>query len=190
MKFYSGSKYFRSSLQSVNSGNDLLRANQEDENSNNIQKYYSNANEFGDNGDDSNESQNFVVKKSTGNNNNNKNLLEKALNFPNGLATSISIKENDELIVNCTVNSSKPAANISIWIMPNHRTAGDDETRKLDIYDFHTFKNRDLTLKSTAVAKFTVSRLDNLKSVTCIAENTALDEKWESKRVINVLCTL
>lgn len=186
MKFYSASKYFRSALQSV--GNDLLmrqQQQQQEEETNSVYKYL---NEFDGGGDDV--PQSFLVKKKVTAAIGKKNLLEKALNFPNGLATSISIKENDELIVNCTVNSSKPAANISIWIMPNHRTVGDDETRKLDIYDFHTFRNKDLTLKSTAVAKFTVSRLDNLKSVTCIAENTALDEKWESKRVINVLCKI
>jgi hypothetical protein len=112
----------------------------------------------------------------------------KSANFANSLTSSISIKENDELTLNCTVNSSKPAANISIWIMPNHRASNDEETRKLDIYDFHTYKNKDLTLKSVAISKFIVNRLDNHKSVTCVAENIALDEKWESKRTLNVLC--
>ena len=118
----------------------------------------------------------------------NANAMVKPMNFQNGLTSSISIKENDELTVNCTVSSSKPAANISIWIVPNHRTTNDDETRKLDITDFQTYRNKDSTLRSVAIAKFIVNRLDNHKSITCIAENTALDEKWESKRVVNVLC--
>ena len=114
----------------------------------------------------------------------------KGINFSNSLTSSISIKENDELTVNCTVNSSKPAANVSLWLVPNHRSTNEDETRKLEIYEFQTYKNKDLTLKSVAMAKFQVSRADNQKSVTCIAENTALDEKWESKRILNVLCNV
>ena len=120
----------------------------------------------------------------------NSNVMGKPMNFQNGLTSSISIKENDELTVNCTVSSSKPAANISIWIVPNHRTTIDEETRKLDITVFQTYRNKDSTLRSVAIAKFIVNRLDNHKSITCIAENTALDEKWESKRVVNVLCKL
>lgn len=106
----------------------------------------------------------------------------------NSLASSISIKENDELIVNCTVNSSKPAANLSVWIVPNHRTTNDEDIRKLNLIESYTSKNKDNTLKTIGVARVVVNRFDNLKSVTCIAENTALDEKWEAKKILNVLC--
>ena len=102
--------------------------------------------------------------------------------------SSVSIKENDVLTVNCTVNISKPAANISIWLVPNHRLYTDKGSRKLSIYQFKTFKNLDMTLRSVAIAKFEVKRGDNQKSVICVAENTALNEKWETKRSLNVLC--
>ena len=102
--------------------------------------------------------------------------------------SSVSIKENDVLTVNCTVNISKPAANISIWLVPNHRLFTDKGSRKLSIYQFKTFKNLDMTLRSVAIAKFEVKRGDNQKSVICVAENTALNEKWETKRSLNVLC--
>ncbi len=106
----------------------------------------------------------------------------------NSLTSSISIKENDELIINCTVNSSKPAANLSVWIVPNHRTTNDEDTRKLNLYESYTSRNKDFTLKTIGIARVIVNRFDNLKSVTCIAENTALDEKWEAKKILNVLC--
>lgn len=103
-------------------------------------------------------------------------------------SSSISIKENDVLTINCTVNVSKPAANISIWLVPNHRLYTDKSSRKLPVYEFLTIKNMDMTLRSTAIAKFTVKRTDNQKSVICVAENTALNEKWETKKSLNVLC--
>ncbi len=103
-------------------------------------------------------------------------------------STTISLKENDVLTINCTVNVSKPAANISIWMIPNHRMINDASTRKLNLFKHYSVSNADLTLRTVAVAKITVNRLDNHKSVTCIAENNALDEKWETKRTLNVLC--
>ncbi len=101
---------------------------------------------------------------------------------------SITIKENEILTVNCSVDVSKPAANISIWLVPNHQLLSDKNSRKLPLYRFKTHQNEDLTMSSVAVAKFIVNRNDNQKSVVCVAENTALDEKWESKRLLNVLC--
>jgi hypothetical protein len=110
------------------------------------------------------------------------------LRYANSLTSSISVKENDELLVNCSVNSSKPAANLSIWILPNHRTSNDDDTRKVELNELFTVKNKDFTLKTIGIARIIVNRFDNLKSVTCIAENNALDEKWETKKILNVLC--
>ena len=101
---------------------------------------------------------------------------------------SISIKENDILTVNCTVNVSKPAANVSILLIPNHRMVNDVNAKKLTLHSHMTYPNTDMTVRTVAVAKFTVSRLDNHKSITCVAENSALDEKWETKRTLNVLC--
>ncbi len=104
--------------------------------------------------------------------------------------SSITIKENEVLTVNCTVDVSKPAANISIWLVPSHRLLSDKNSRKLPLYRFTTHQNEDMTLSSVAIAKFVVNRVDNQKSVVCVAENMALDEKWESKRLLNVLCKL
>lgn len=114
----------------------------------------------------------------------------KGINYSNSLTSSISIKENDELIVNCSVNSSKPAANLSIWIIPNHRSSSEEDTRKLDFSEYYNLKNKDSSQRTIGLTRFIVNRFDNLKSVTCIAENTALDEKWEVKKILNVLCKL
>jgi hypothetical protein len=116
--------------------------------------------------------------------------------------TTVSVKENDELIINCIVNSSKPSANISIWILnrQNRRsmknTANNNkrdydnnaEAKMINVIDSHTYKNKDLTMKSVAVAKYVVSRNDNHKLIACVAENAVLNEKWETKRILNVLC--
>lgn len=118
--------------------------------------------------------------------------------------STISIKENDELMITCSVNSSKPAANISIWVVrdsftkkrsvlpsnyPLNRFVDEDyESKRLDIIDTHSVKNNDFTLKTIATAKLTVKRFDNHKMISCIAENPVLNEKWETKRTLNVLC--
>jgi hypothetical protein len=110
---------------------------------------------------------------------------------PTVTTSIVTIRENEELVINCTVGSSKPAANVSIWIVPTHRSAGmnsqDNEVKKLETVVFHTEKNSDKTLRSTAIARFFAKAADNMRSVTCIAENYGMDEKWESKRNLNVL---
>jgi hypothetical protein len=146
-------------------------------------------------------------------------------------SNTISIKENDELVISCSVNSSKPAANITMWVLkrpmnnyhqltrrylasgsnevapaaaadPNMIEHGlgidslgneppaflNDDVRRLDLTERLNTKNRDLTMKTSVTTKFTVNRLDNHKLVACLAENNALDEKWETKRILNVLC--
>lgn len=120
--------------------------------------------------------------------NSNKILFTNHASNMNDQPGGITIKENDILTVNCSVAISKPAANISIWLVPNNRLFSDKNSKKLSLQKFFTYQNEDMTLKSVAVAQFTVNRLDNQKSVVCVAENTALDEKWESKRALNVLC--
>lgn len=110
-------------------------------------------------------------------------------NYDNSVSSSsISIKENEVLNINCTVDVSKPAANISIWLVPNHRLISDKNSKQIKLFKSYTVQNADLTMKTIAVAKLTVTRYDNQKSVICIAENTALNEKWESKKTLNVLC--
>jgi hypothetical protein len=148
----------------------------------------------------------------------------------------ISIKENDELTIKCSVNSSKPSANISIGLLRrpaasaassynsikkrdvifdlndlkpssrnfnrladivddsddisfnNDQSNHESEARKLDILDRNVVKNKDMTIKTIVSSRIVVNRFDNLKAVTCIAENSVLNEKWETKKVLNVLC--
>lgn len=137
-------------------------------------------------------------------------------------SNTVSIRESDELLITCTVNSSKPAAALSIWVhkrptkrrrslrssssserfnsllseqFPN-RFSGNDESedqepadsRRLDPIDSHITKNNDLTLKAVLTSKFVVSRTDNHRFVACVGENPGLNEKWETKRILNVLC--
>ncbi len=71
--------------------------------------------------------------------------------------------------------------------MPNHRLINDKNSLQIKLHKSYTVPNPDLTMKTIAVAKLSVTRYDNQKSVICIAENTALSEKWESKKTLNVL---
>lgn len=125
-------------------------------------------------------------------------------------ANTVTIKENEELSVACMVNSSKPAANITIWVLKRpytgyHRnkrdlsilnvnseddyiTGGNNEdVRKLELAERNVVKNRDLTLRTSVSSRLIVNRMDNHKLITCVAENSVLNEKWETKRVLNVL---
>lgn len=130
------------------------------------------------------------------------------------------------------MNSSKPAADLSLWILKRRSTlskmkrrrrkkrsdssssgkkqlqktlnenesgGGDegefaenefafDDSRKLETIDSYVTKNGDLTLKSVSTSKYVVSRYDNHRLVSCVAENANLNEKWETKRILNVLC--
>lgn len=141
-------------------------------------------------------------------------------------SNTVSIKEGDELLVTCTVNSSKPAALLSLWLMKRHHSSAhhsqpqrrqrqrelngketdvaltdpdatdddsvgefdSDDARRLDIIDSYAIKNTDLTLKTVSTSKFVVSRAHNYQLVACVAENPSLNEKWETKRILNVLC--
>lgn len=116
------------------------------------------------------------------------NRISASENIAANLASTASLREDDELIINCTVNSSKPAAEITILLTPSVANIHDDESKKLDIVDFYSTRNKDYTMKSVAVARYKVNRYDNQKSISCIAENIPLDEKWETKRSLNVLC--
>jgi hypothetical protein len=144
-------------------------------------------------------------------------------------ANTISIRENDELVISCAVNSSKPAANVTMWVLkrpinnyhqlirryaladthneidpnviehgggmdggpsmsPSSSAHLDDDIRRLEIADRNVGRNRDLTLRTYVTTKFVVNRMDNHKLVACLAENTVLNDKWETKRILNVLC--
>ena len=118
------------------------------------------------------------------NTNINKNAASE--NSRNVLSTSITLRENDELGINCSVSNSKPAADVSIWITQG--VHDEDEMKKLDIIDFYSIRNKDYTMRSIATAKYKVSRTDHLKAFVCVAENVPLDEKWETKRFLNILC--
>ncbi|CAF0762611.1 unnamed protein product [Brachionus calyciflorus] len=115
-----------------------------------------------------------------------------------GTSNTVSIRENDEFSITCSVESSKPAANLSIWLLKNSNhqqfetfknenfIVDSVDSKKLEIYETHVSKNSDLTLKTISSSKYIPSRYDNRKHIACIAENNGLNEKWESKKILNV----
>jgi hypothetical protein len=118
-------------------------------------------------------------------NRNYNNYLDKGDSIPVGLISSVTVRENDYVTVNCTVSVSKPAAQLSIWLSPTIR---DNEMRKLELIENYVLRNKDSTMKSVAVARYVAHKNDDQKALICLAENLPLEEKWKTKRVLNVLC--
>lgn len=115
-------------------------------------------------------------------------------------SNTVTIRENEEFVVTCSVESSKPAANLSIWLLKNSNQQQFEtfknenfiidslDAKKLDVYESHVVKNDDQTLKAVSSSKYSPSRYDNHKQIACVAENQGLNEKWESKKVLNIYC--
>jgi hypothetical protein len=97
-------------------------------------------------------------------------------------ASSITVRENDLLTINCTVGVSKPAAELSVWLIR------DSSMTRLDPSEYVVSQNKDQTMRTYAVVKYAAKRIDNNKNLVCLAENVALEEKWKTQKILNILC--
>lgn len=148
------------------------------------------------------------VKKKTNNN------FPKSLNndLPNTenkfdlIDNTVVVKENEELSVNCVVDRSKPAAKINFSTMlvneKNTTQLADTSTTlnklksatslsKLDSLvssSSNFIQNNDLTYKTVFTARLKASPKDHGKVITCKADNGFSNQKWENKKILNVLC--
>lgn len=117
-----------------------------------------------------------------------------------GTPNMVTIRENDLLTINCAVESSKPAANLSIKLLKNSNYQqfetynnenyiyDSSNDKILPSYDYQVNQNGDMSLKSSLKSKYSPTRYDNHKFVACIAENQAMYEKRETRKILNVLC--
>lgn len=95
----------------------------------------------------------------------------------------LMIKENDELIVNCIVERSKPAAKIDFLI-------GEQDSKGLKslvLTSSNVLKNPDKSFKTVYTAKLKAHVDDQGKAIMCRAENGVSNQKWENRKTLNIL---
>ena len=156
------------------------------------------------------------------------------LNNPSGyelLDTSITVRQNEEFIIVCAVESSRPAAEIRFALLDSSTANGGNDDPPL-INSLHSLNsntmqsyltlspnifatpappqpaliplstqpasvidsssivtaNSDKTLKTVHTARLRVTRADHNKVISCKAENGFSNQKWENKKLLNVLC--
>ncbi|CAF0732571.1 unnamed protein product [Brachionus calyciflorus] len=123
---------------------------------------------------------------------------------------TISLKENDELVLQCIVESSKPAADIKFTIKTETNQNHRDEMPSLNNNHFSSFltlppltqppklaslqseetniiKNSDSTFKTIHTVRLKANRLDHSKTISCFAENGFSNQKWETKKSLSIL---
>ncbi len=119
---------------------------------------------------------------------------------------TLTVRENEEFFINCVVDSSKPAADITF----NAAAVSPNENKLIDFFSTSTltsllkrssslaslishntnvFKNNDRTLKTVYSARLKANLKDHGKVITCKADNGFSNQKWENKKVLNILCT-
>jgi hypothetical protein len=116
---------------------------------------------------------------------------------------SITVRENEEFFINCVVDSSKPAADIKFSMSRNVGASTEDNkisrnfnsTEKffrsassIISTDMNIIRNSDRTFKTVHNTRLKVTQDDHGKVITCKAENGYSNQKWENKKLLNVLC--
>jgi hypothetical protein len=99
---------------------------------------------------------------------------------------SLTVKENDEILVSCVVERSRPAAKISFFI-DNDETSLIKPTTTTRLSS-NIIKNDDKTFKTIYMSNIKVKQKDHGKLISCSAENELSSQKLENQRTINVLC--
>ena len=121
--------------------------------------------------------------------------------------STLTVRENEELSLNCIVDSSKPAAEIqfstsslsteniisplSSKILKKLQPAAVQVASSLDSMirsDTNILQNNDRTFRSEFRASLKANANDHGKIITCKADNGFSNQKWENKKVLNILC--
>jgi hypothetical protein len=116
-----------------------------------------------------------------------------------GVDGTITVRENDEFMINCVVDSSRPPADIKFSIItPAEATTTNssqqlaphllNQPRSLLTSTTNVARNSDQTFKTNMHARLRASVDDHGKTVTCKAENGFSNQKWETKKNLNILC--
>ena len=142
--------------------------------------------------------------------------------------SSLTVRQNEEFFITCTVDSSRPAADIRFVMLDASESSGNSEdspsghpiqslnsnsqlgylTLSPNAFNGETISstaqppqhssivesssnvvgNADKTFKTVHTARLKVGRDDHGKMITCKAENGFSNQKWENKKLLNILC--
>ncbi len=113
---------------------------------------------------------------------------------------TLTVRENEEFLFNCVVDSSKPAAEIRFSVMNILDSAKNSQDPLIPLTyasvssltslvssNTNIVKNSDRTFKSIYSARLKANLNDHGKTLTCNAENGFSNQKWENKKTLNVL---
>jgi hypothetical protein len=121
------------------------------------------------------------------------------------IESTLTIKENEEFLYNCIVDSSKPAADIRFSVLNNNNNKiiekSNDESDQfvptsmfsqasltsLVSSNTNLIRNSDKTLKTIYSARLKANLNDHGKTIACNAENGFSNQKWENKKTLNIL---
>ena len=130
--------------------------------------------------------------------------------------STLTVRENEEFSINCVVESSRPVAEIRFSVAnqePQESSSSNGVAGKSPLYSIITSsaatsttlppfassilssnmniaKNLDRTFKTSLTSRLRASSDDHGKAITCKADNGLSHHKWESRKVLNVLCKL
>ena len=131
------------------------------------------------------------------------------------IESSLTVRENEEFFMNCNVESSRPAAEVKFTIgnLPDHGSNIVSDTiinnhlssiyvlsgsamsasslispRSVVSSFTNIIKNNDQTFKTVHTSRIKVNQEDHGKVIACKAENGFSSQKWENKKLLNVLC--
>jgi hypothetical protein len=144
------------------------------------------------------------------------------------IENSITLRENDEIYINCIVENSKPVADIKFGLLgPSGSTSfssnnNNNEILSLNSNNYNSFltlaptshgsgsqfpnlqnmgksssilslntnviRTSDFTSKTVLTARLKPTQEDHGKSISCKADNGFSNQKWETKKQLNVLC--
>ena len=108
------------------------------------------------------------------------------------LVESVFVRENEELLVDCVVESSRPEADV-------HFSFKSEASGKIDNATTTSLsprvikqvtQNQDQTFKTVLNVNFRTQHTDHGKVLSCEAQNSILNQRIQRKKLLNVLCKL
>lgn len=129
------------------------------------------------------------------------------------LDSALTVRENEEFFINCNVESSRPAADVTFIIgnsefkqqpanndkiVNNHLSSVyvlSDESSSVGVSSSlsivssltNVVMNNDQTFKTVQTTRIKANQQDHGKVLLCKAENGFSSQKWENKKLLNVL---
>jgi hypothetical protein len=104
----------------------------------------------------------------------------------------LTVMENDEFSVDCVVEQSRPAAQIQLTIKTDDTnglaSVKSEGAASLISTTNNVVLNADRTFKTVTVARLKAHVDDHRKILACKAENGLANQKWENRRMLNILC--